>query len=62
MFTVSLKILTKARIHGEILVFLHAYSETSWDDQLTKESLVERTVRAVNHARRTLMAGFTTVR
>ena len=62
MFTVSLKVQTKARIYGTILVFLHAYNETSWDDQLTKESLVERTVRAVNHARRTLMAGFTTVR
>jgi hypothetical protein len=45
-----------------ITVFLHPYSETSWDDQVTKEPLVERTVRAVNHARETLLAGFTTVR
>lgn len=44
------------------LVFLHPYSETSWDDQLTKEPLVERTIRAVSHARETLLAGFTTVR
>jgi imidazolonepropionase-like amidohydrolase len=44
------------------LVFLHSYGEASWTDQLTKESLVERTVRATNHARDTLMAGFTTVR
>ncbi|KAL5519377.1 hypothetical protein ACEPAH_1060 [Sanghuangporus vaninii] len=43
-------------------LFLHPYSETSWDDQLTKEPLVERTVRAVAHARETLLAGFTTVR
>ncbi|KAF8576138.1 hypothetical protein K439DRAFT_1640779 [Ramaria rubella] len=42
--------------------FLHPYSETSWDDQLFKESIVERTVRAVTHAKRTLLAGFTTVR
>ncbi|KAJ8507539.1 hypothetical protein ONZ45_g10101 [Pleurotus djamor] len=42
--------------------FLHPYSETSWNDQLTTESLVERTIRATNHARDTLMAGFTTVR
>ncbi|CAA7264934.1 unnamed protein product [Cyclocybe aegerita] len=42
--------------------FLHPYSETSWDDQLTKESLAERTVRATVHARQTLLAGFTTVR
>ncbi|KAH7914545.1 hypothetical protein BJ138DRAFT_1098600 [Hygrophoropsis aurantiaca] len=42
--------------------FLHPYSETSWEDQLTKESVIERTVRATVHAKRTLMAGFTTVR
>ena len=45
-----------------ITVFLHSYEETSWDDQLIKESLVERVVRATVHARKTLMAGFTTVR
>lgn len=44
------------------LVFLHPYTETSWEDQLTKESLVERTIRATIHAKRTLLAGFTTVR
>ncbi|KAH0837757.1 hypothetical protein J3R83DRAFT_5933 [Lanmaoa asiatica] len=43
-------------------VFLHPYSETSWEDQLTKESLAERTIRATVHAKRTLLAGFTTVR
>ncbi|TFK42215.1 hypothetical protein BDQ12DRAFT_677818 [Crucibulum laeve] len=43
-------------------LFLHPYSETSWQDQLTKESLAERTLRASVHARRTLLAGFTTVR
>ncbi|KAI5119712.1 hypothetical protein M0805_001426 [Coniferiporia weirii] len=43
-------------------LFLHPYSETPWEDQLTKEPLVERTVRAVNHARQTLLAGWTTVR
>ncbi|KAF8605908.1 hypothetical protein BDV93DRAFT_543103 [Ceratobasidium sp. AG-I] len=42
--------------------FLHPYSEASWDDQVTRESVTERTVRAVNHARATLLAGFTTVR
>ncbi|KZT44304.1 hypothetical protein SISSUDRAFT_1012401 [Sistotremastrum suecicum HHB10207 ss-3] len=42
--------------------FLHPYTETSWEDQLTKESLVERTVRAVNHAKETLLAGYTSVR
>ena len=33
-----------------------------WDDQVLKESRAERTARAVNHAKATLMAGFTTVR
>ncbi|KAF7369260.1 Amidohydro-rel domain-containing protein [Mycena venus] len=42
--------------------FLHSYAETSWADQVTKESLVERTVRATVHARKTLMAGYTSVR
>ena len=43
-------------------VFLRPYSEVSWDDQLTRESLVERALRAGVHAKRTLLAGFTTVR
>ncbi|KAG9125887.1 hypothetical protein FRC07_005745 [Ceratobasidium sp. 392] len=42
--------------------FLHPYDEANWDDQTTRESLVERTIRAVAHARTTLLAGFTTVR
>jgi imidazolonepropionase-like amidohydrolase len=44
------------------LVFLHPYSETSWENQVTRESIVERTVRATLHAKKTLLAGFTTVR
>ncbi|KAF8204132.1 hypothetical protein BJ912DRAFT_896082 [Pholiota molesta] len=43
-------------------LFLHPYSETPWEDQVNKESLAERTVRATVHARKTLLAGFTTVR
>ncbi|EJD03492.1 uncharacterized protein FOMMEDRAFT_166890 [Fomitiporia mediterranea MF3/22] len=49
-------------VDAHVHLFLHPYSETSWDDQLTKEPLVERTIRAVAHARETLLAGFTTVR
>ena len=41
---------------------LHPYNETSWDDQVMHESLALRVARATNHARNTLMAGFTTVR
>ncbi len=43
-------------------MFLHPYNETSWNDQVLKEPLALRTARAVNHARATLMAGFTTSR
>src|SRR6185503_18951925 len=49
-------------IEGHSHLFLHPYNETSWDDQVLKESRAERTARAVVHARETLMAGFTTVR
>ena len=49
-------------IEGHSHLFLHPYNETSWDDQVLKESRTERTARAVNHAKATLMAGFTTVR
>jgi imidazolonepropionase-like amidohydrolase len=43
-------------------LFLHPYSETSWEDQVLKESLALRVARATNHARANLLAGFTTLR
>lgn len=49
-------------IEGHSHLFLHPYNETSWDDQVLKESRAERTARAVTHAKATLLAGFTTVR
>jgi len=49
-------------IEGHSHVFLHPYNETPWDEQVLHESRAERTVRAVNHARATLLAGFTTIR
>lgn len=49
-------------IEGHTHLFLHPYDETSWNDQVLKESLALRTARAVNHARATLLAGFTTAR
>lgn len=49
-------------IEGHSHLFLHPYNETPWNDQVLKESRAERTARAVNHARATLFAGFTTVR
>lgn len=49
-------------IEGHSHLFLHPYNETPWDDQVLHEPLALRTARAVNHARATLRAGFTTVR
>ncbi|GIV57928.1 MAG: hypothetical protein KatS3mg042_0841 [Rhodothermaceae bacterium] len=49
-------------IEGHAHLLLHPYDETPWNDQVLRESRAERVVRAVNHARATLMAGFTTVR
>ena len=49
-------------IEGHSHLLLHPYNETSWDDQVLHEALALRVARAVNHARATLMAGWTTVR
>ncbi len=49
-------------IEGHSHLFLHPYNETTWNDQVLTESRAERTARAVEHAKATLMAGFTTVR
>jgi imidazolonepropionase-like amidohydrolase len=49
-------------IEGHGHLFLHPYDETSWDDQVLHEPLALRTARAINHARATLLAGFTTER
>jgi imidazolonepropionase-like amidohydrolase len=47
-------------LHSHLL--LHPYDETPWNDQVLRESLALRVARAVNHARATLQAGFTTLR
>ena len=49
-------------IEGHSHLFLHPYNEAKWDDQVLHEPLALRTARAVVHAERTLMAGFTTER
>ena len=46
--------------HSHLL--LHPYNETPWNDQVLHEPEALRVARAVNHAKATLMAGFTTVR
>jgi len=47
-------------LHTHLL--LHPYDEARWEDQVLRESLALRTVRATAAARQTLMAGFTTIR
>jgi imidazolonepropionase-like amidohydrolase len=54
--------LTPGLIEGHSHVLLHAYNETTWNDQVAHEALALRTARAVNHLRSTLMAGFTLIR
>lgn len=46
--------------HSHLL--LHPYNETPWTEQVLNESQALRVVRATNHARNTLLSGFTTVR
>src|SRR5437762_2777637 len=54
--------LTPGLVEGHSHVLLHAYSETSWNDQVSREGLALRVARATNHLRATLLAGFTTIR
>jgi imidazolonepropionase-like amidohydrolase len=49
-------------VEGHSHILLHAYSETSWIDQVSREGLALRVARATNHLRATLLAGFTTIR
>ncbi|MDI1451908.1 amidohydrolase family protein [Polyangium sp. 6x1] len=49
-------------IEGHSHFLLHPYDEASWDKQVTREPVALRVARATNHARNTLLAGFTTVR
>ncbi len=49
-------------IEAHTHIFLHAYNETTWNDQVLKEPEAYRTIEAVRHCERTLLAGFTTIR
>ncbi len=62
--TISLKgtTLMPGMIEGHSHILLHPYNETSWNDQVLKESWAERSARAVNHLEASLMAGVTTMR
>ena len=54
--------LTPGLIDLHTHLVLHPYDETSWNDQVLKESLELRTIRGVVAARATIEAGFTTIR
>ncbi len=47
-------------LHSHLL--LHPYNETLWDDQVLKEPVPYRVLRASRQAQATLLAGFTTLR
>jgi imidazolonepropionase-like amidohydrolase len=47
-------------LHSHVL--LHPYNETPWNDQVLRESVAERSVRAAQHLQATLEAGFTSLR
>ena len=49
-------------VEGHSHLLLHPYNETSWNDQVLRESIAYRVARATVSARDTLMAGITTVR
>lgn len=49
-------------IEGHSHILLHPYNEVGWNDQVLKESVAERSARAVNHLKASLMAGVTTMR
>ena len=53
---------TPGLIEGHSHILLHPYNETSWSDQVLKESTGVRVARATTYLRQSLLAGFTTLR
>lgn len=56
------KIVLPGLVDAHTHILLHAYSETPSVNQMRDESFVERVVRATNHCRAALLAGYTTYR
>ncbi|HEY0179380.1 MAG TPA: amidohydrolase family protein [Dokdonella sp.] len=54
--------LTPGLIYLHSHLFLHPYDEAAWNDQVLKEPQDYRTLEAAEHARATLLAGFTALR
>jgi len=49
-------------IEGHSHLLLHPYNETNWNDQVLKESPVERAIRGSVAAKKSLLAGITSMR
>lgn len=49
-------------IEGHAHILLYPYNQTTWNDQVLKESDAYRVAKATIHAKNTLMAGYTTLR
>jgi imidazolonepropionase-like amidohydrolase len=62
IITLSGATLMPGLIDAHTHLLLHPYNEAKWDHQVLKEPLALRVCRATNHARATLLAGFTTIR
>ncbi len=62
VITLAGKTLMPGLIDAHSHVLLHPYDETTWNDQVLKESRAERILRAGNHMLATLDAGFTSLR
>ena len=56
------KVVLPGFVDAHTHIFLHAYSDTPAVSQMRDESLVERVIRATNHCRTALLAGYTTCR
>lgn len=56
------KVVMPGFVDAHTHIFLHPYTERSSTEQMRDESIVERTVRATNHVREALLAGYTTYR
>jgi imidazolonepropionase-like amidohydrolase len=56
------KIVLPGFVEAHSHIFLHSYDERPSLNQKRDESVVERTVRAVNHCRTALLSGYTTCR
>jgi len=62
MYVLKDQTLMPGLIEGHSHILLHPYNEVGWNDQVLKESVAERSARAVNHLRASLSAGITTMR